>query len=207
MHKLVRSYPEPQVLAEARQNGVEDWDHFPSAKKKEVQLDLLVMQDERCAYCESALDLAEGHIEHFRRKNKDWFPELTFVWDNLYYSCMGNGTCGCHKDRVLEKDQVDMLIDPCKDNPEDYLVFTPDGEVNPRPALSESDRARAELTIDVFNLRHPALCQKRANEIRKYAWMRDSEYSSDEIDEYLALTKIDQYVTAICHSLGKRVVA
>lgn len=110
MHKLVRSCPEPQALAEARQSGVDDWDHFPSAKKKEVQFDLLVMQDERCAYCESALDLAEGHIEHFRRKNKDWFPELTFVWDNLYYSCQCNGTCGRHKDRVLKKDQVDRLI-------------------------------------------------------------------------------------------------
>lgn len=86
-------------------------------------------------------------------------------------------------------------------------MFTSDGDVNPRSDLSDYDRARAELTIDVFNLRYSILCQKRANEIRKYAWMKDMKLPPDEIDEYLAQTNIGQYVTAICHSLGKRVIA
>lgn len=206
MHKLDRPYPGPSVLQKAKTEGLA-WDEFH--EKEEVQLALSVMQNNRCAYCESSLKIGEGHIEHFRRKNKDWFPALTFEWSNLFYSCMRNGSCGCHKDRpgVLAKDQLDLLIDPCVDNPEDFLVFTADGNVSPRSGLSEADHKRAVLTIDVFNLRHPDLKCARANEIKKYKWMIDTDLTNAEVEDCLAVTPIDQYITAVYHYLGQRVVA
>ena len=203
MHKLVRSKPGLSVLDEAKSSGG-DWSSFHD--REDVQLELTVMQDNRCAYCECALEMGRGHIEHFRRKNAEWFPELTFEWSNLFYSCMRNGSCGSHKDRVLERDQIDLLIDPCADNPEDYLIFLPNGNVAPRTDLSGQDRARAELTISVFNLRHPDLVRERANELRKYKWMIDSGLSAADIDSLLGSSHIRQYITAVYHYFGRRVV-
>lgn len=207
MHKLDRIYPEPEALLNARKTGL-SWDTFPTADKEEVQLLLTVMQDNRCAYCECALKMGEGHIEHFRKKNNAWFPELTFEWTNLFYSCMRSGSCGVHKDKgdVLRREQVDLLLNPCVDNPEDFLIFTSDGDVSPRPGLTDADRKRAELTIEVFNLRHPQLLHERANEIRKYQWLIDRQVSQEEVDDVLSSSRIDQYITAVYHFLGKKVV-
>ena len=204
MHKLVRPAEEPNALAEARASRCEDWNAFslrrPGAKE-EVQLALLVMQNEKCAYCECKLDMHEGHIEHFRRKK--WFPELTFSWCNLYYSCCRNGTCGRHKDRVLDKSMVDELIDPCVDNPEDYLQFTFDGNVAVRSGLSEEGVSRAKLTIDSFNLKHAQLIEKRLNMLKSFEWLKQMD--AKQIDAYLAqLPSTTPFLTAIYHYFGRR---
>ncbi len=206
MHKLVRPIEEPSGLAEARSLQCRDWSAFwqgRSKAKEELQLALLLMQDEKCAYCECKLDLHEGHIEHFRRKNVDWFPELTFEWGNLYYSCCRNGTCGRHKDRVLDKPRVGELIDPCTDNPEDYLQFTFDGNVAVRSELSEEGASRATLTIDTFNLRHTQLVEMRLNTLKSYEWLK--QMSAIQIDAYLSqLPSTTPFLTAIYHYFGKR---
>lgn len=210
MHKLTRSYPEPQALVNARTSGATEWDAYWSGRgagKESVQFDLLLMQHEKCAYCECALDLHQGHIEHFRRKKPDeWFPQLTFVWENLYYSCCRNGTCGCHKDRVLSRDDVDLLIDPCVDNPEDFIQFTYDGGVDIRSGLDELKTRRAKLTISTFGLPNPKLVELRRNALKAYEWLK--ALSSDQIDDYLAnLPDTTPFITAIYHYFGKKYVS
>lgn len=204
MHKLQRPELGPDVLLQAKAKKL-SWDEFWD--KGAVSDALAKMQGNRCAYCEGALEPGEGHIEHFRRKAQGWFPEFTFEWSNLFYSCMREKTCGRHKDKsgVLLKDQVPLLLDPCRDNPEDFLVFTADGGVSPRLELSDRDRRRAELTIEVFNLRDPTLRIARKNECAKYAWMIDAQLLPEEVDELLMTSEISQYITAVYHYLGKRV--
>ena len=207
MHKLERPPAEPVALREARDSGCPDWDHFPSDKKAEVQVELILMQNGRCAYCEATVDQGEGHIEHFRLKNQEWFPEKTFEWKNLYYSCMRNGTCGCHKDRVLQKEEADCLIDPCVDNPEDFLQFTHNGGVEARSDLSMKDALRAKVTINTFNLKQEDLIAERANVLRGYEWLE--QYPATQIDEVLAevaATEGTPFVTAIYHYFGRRLV-
>ena len=204
MHKLVRPSEEPSALAEARSLRCEDWNALglgrPNARE-EVQLALLLMQNEKCAYCECKLDMHDGHIEHFKRRK--WFPELTFAWNNLYYSCCRNGTCGRHKDRVLDKSRVDELIDPCVDDPEDYLQFTFDGNVSIREGLSEERISRAALTIDVFNLKHLQLVEMRLNTLRSFEWLK--QMSATQIDAYLdELPLTTPFLTAIYHYFGRR---
>lgn len=207
MHKLMRSAVVPNALAEAKAFGAQDWSAFwqgRSVAKEEVQLALLLMQDEKCAYCECGLGLHEGHIEHFKKKNPQWFPELTFEWSNLYYSCCRNGTCGFHKDRVLvDKDKISALIDPCVDDPEDYLQFTFDGQVSARGGLSNEAAHRAELTIDTFNLKHLQLVQMRLNVLKSYEWLK--QMSAAQIDAYLKqLPPTTPFLTAIYHCFGRR---
>lgn len=210
MHKLTRpsSVPSPLIGVPPPQDGSVAWeDHWRThlGQKAIVQLDLLCMQNELCAYCESKLEMDKGHIEHFRRKNKDWFPQLTFVWSNLYYSCLRPGTCGVHKDKVLRIGDVNKLIDPCADNPEDFLLFSYDGGVSPRESLSAGDRERAELTIQAFNLMHKDLRVARENQVRAYKWLES--YPADEIDQYLdSLPRNTPHITAIYHYFNRRVV-
>lgn len=202
MHKLVRT-EEPSVLTVAA-DSYSTWDDFPSQEKTDVALSLCAMQSERCAYCEAKLGVGNGHIEHFRRKAPDWFPDLTFSWPNLFYSCMRNGTCGLHKDRVLAREDVDDLINPCEDNPEDFLQFTHDGRVAVRSGLCDRDRKRADLTIKTFNLNQETLVAERKNELKKYEWL--GQYSTEEIDACLENLGDVQFITAIFHFFGRKYV-
>ena len=206
MHKLDRPASIPRGLAEAQAARCIDWEafwHGKADRKEEVQAALLAMQDEKCAYCECKLGLHEGHIEHFRRKGKGWFPQLTFEWTNLYYSCRRNGTCGCHKDRVLVKSQLAQLVDPCADNPEDYLQFALDGHVCIREGISEMQSLRARLTIDAFNLNHEQLVQMRSNMIKGFKWREGK--SAAEIDACLdGLPPSTPFLTTLSHYFGRR---
>jgi len=206
MHKLMRPDNIPVGLKRAVEEAWDNWEQLQGEEKQELQCVLLVMQSNRCAYCECSLNMGEGHIEHFRRKNKDFYPELMFDWNNLYYSCMRNGSCGSHKDRVLVKDNVDWLLDPCKDNPEDFLLFAIDGKVYPRDGLSEKDLRRANLTIDTFGLNNAKLVEERLGILNGYQWLKNCEEST--LDEVLDALKEDTpYITQLYHSLGRRFVA
>jgi len=212
MHKIDRITPEPPELAEARKT-YSCWDDFPYQKKKQVRDTLLIMQNLLCAYCERQLhedsyteeDKWDGHIEHFRRKNIKFHPELTFVWNNLFYSCLTSNTCGKHKDRYVKtKEQYDLLIDPGEDNPEDYFVFDKEGRLAIREGLSEAAREKASFTLNAFNLNETRLVQKRKECLRAYEWLK--EYSSGDRQRYLCELRQQPFVTAIFHYFGERVV-
>lgn len=213
MHKLERTLPEPTLLKSARENGLSDWDEFPTSDKKTVRDELLMMQNFRCAYCERTLhDVSneaenkwDGLIEHFRKKDKNFHPELTFVWENLFYSCCTGATCGRHKDNfVNDKSQYALLIDPCKENPEDFFIFDYKGEIAVRSTLSDADRERAEFTIKAFGLANPLLTQQRKELLRKYQWMK--QYP-DQLDKNLSAIGNEPFITAIYNYFGKRVVS
>lgn len=216
MHKLVRTQ-EPSELTQARADGIPDWDHFPGEARKAVRDELLLMQNFRCAYCERKLhdasseeeDKWDGHIEHFRRKARDFYPELTFVWDNLFYSCKTGATCGRYKDHHIDnpeqKEHYNLLIDPCKDNPEDFLAFDDRGNIFVRSNLSEEDKKRAEFTMKVFRLDDTVLTQERRACLKKHEWMKN--YPVEDIKNYLAYLRDEPFVTAIFHYFGERVVS
>lgn len=214
MHKLQRSQ-EPQGLKQARTDKIQNWDCLPAEAKKAVRDTLLEIQNYRCAYCERLLHSEicngelkwDGHIEHFRRKDSYFHPELTFVWENLFYSCLTKETCGKHKDDYVgSKEQYTLLIDPCKENPEDFLIFDNRGRISIRTGLSEENKKRAEFTIKAFHLDDPKLTLKRKELQEKYKWLE--QCPSQDIEKYLLDTVTDEpFITAIFHYFGKRVVS
>ena len=218
MHQLSRiDYPEPEALQRIRASipvKKWNWDFFPTPDKKTVRDTLLIMQNFRCAYCERMLhdkqddqeDKWDGHIEHFRRKNSAFHPELTFIWDNLFYSCCTRLTCGRHKDAFIsDKTQYVKLIDPCKENPEHFFVFDEEGKIQVRLGLTNREKSRAQFTIDAFNLNQPMLVRSRLNLMNSYRWLKEKTKAKQLKVLKEKRSKVS-FITALYHYFGEKVV-
>lgn len=125
------------------------WDDI-KPDKPEIRNHLSRLQGERCAYCEGDLQILGQHIEHFRRKAVH--PHLTFVWDNLYWSCDQTDSCGHYKDHGAGPYNPDDLVEPCVHDPDKFFRFRSDGTIEIRYGLSATDQHRARETLRVFNL-------------------------------------------------------
>jgi uncharacterized protein (TIGR02646 family) len=181
MHKLDRSsVPVPECLEVARQEG-RSYKQLRPHESREIRTRLLELQQDRCAYCERRTDDRPqhgGHIEHFRQQSAGHCagdPTLDLCWENLFWSCVDPFTCGKFKDAcyrgagVRRRYDPATLLDPARDDPEDYLVFVHDGTVRVRDDLDEAGRARAEETIRVFQLNDSAYLRKsRQDAVRPY---------------------------------------
>src|SRR5438105_4358499 len=98
MRKLDRgNVPAPVCLANY-QVGAHTWNSLTYEDKEQIRQSLEQLQGRRCAYCEGSLDALGQHIEHFRRKGIGHFPQFTFSWSNLYWSCYQDDSCGRFKD-------------------------------------------------------------------------------------------------------------
>lgn len=231
MHKLDRdSVPKPVCLAGFDYKN-QTWDDFKGLCPKLVRLALQRIQGQqiatddaddeayvilglRCAYCECRI-YKGGHIEHFRRKNRirpDGYPELTFVWENLFLACDSKLHCGHYKDRRdAPAYDPDELVKPDEHDPDDFFYFHSSGEVRVRSGLSEADHHRAEETIRVFHLNCRPLVGARAKAVSKYRKMNDldieeiSSWDPELREEYIRgeieATEWEPYSTTIKHFL------
>ena len=181
--------------------------------KKKIRSRLRKMQGPRCAYCEGAV-YCDAHIEHFRRKNPHHFPELTFAWSNLFWSCESNEHCGHYKDRPSAPPYNPAdLIKPDEEDPDVYFYFHSSGEVRPRSGLDPRQLHRANETIRVFNLNCGPLKAARRQALKQYerrdpdileALMAfDEETRQAFIIEEIQATSRDPHCTVIRHFFEK----
>jgi uncharacterized protein (TIGR02646 family) len=232
MHFLDRStVAAPPCLVDWRYPD-KTWDDFNGSCKKQLRLALQRLQsrqvidedadDEveylfglRCAYCEGQI-YHGGHIEHFRRKNPNHFPEQTFEWSNLFLACDSKDHCGHYKDRpTAPAYNPDELIKPDIHNPDDYLYFHSSGEVRVRnrDGMTDADRRRGAETIRVFHLdcgrlegaRHKALKQylDRNTGILEALMEFEPHDQQHFIAQEIEATKHDPYWTTIRHFFEK----
>lgn len=150
MHFLNRG-PAPACLANY-QHGVHQWTNITPSQPERVEIKtaLETMQGRRCAYCECELDVHGQHIEHFRQRGR--YPQGTFDWDNLFWSCEREDSCGKHKDRCGVYSPTD-LIKPDVEDPEHFFLFASNGTIAIRIAtLTAQEQDRAAKTLRIFNL-------------------------------------------------------
>lgn len=110
-------------------------------------------QGHYCAYCEVVIpSITDGHIEHLERRCDN--PARSFDWDNMFFSCCNQDSCGNYKDNAKPRIffAVQDIIDPYIEDPQDYFAFDTEGNIFPRVGLAVAQRKRAEETIRVFNL-------------------------------------------------------
>lgn len=202
MHFLDRrATSAPDCLA-AYDHRTQTWDDVGPCKAA-IRDRLAAMQIDRCAYCEAPL-YGGGHIEHFRRKNRAHFPDLTFCWDNLFLSCDGPGHCGHFKDRKnAPRYDVAKVIKPDSEDPEDHLYFHSNGEVRSRLG---GDQERADETIRVFGLNDGALQDLRRKAVERYLRGCPANFeclTPDDLEKELAATENSPFRTTVHHFLKK----
>ncbi|WP_110972691.1 retron system putative HNH endonuclease [Pseudomonas huaxiensis] len=204
---------------------VHTWEEFGGHCKRELRQTLVQLQSDpglraevaheqgvRCAYCESAI-YHEGHIEHFRRKNRALgYPQLTFEWNNLFLACGANDHCGHFKDRKFAPPyNPDHLIKPDEHDVDDYLYFHSTGEVRVKTRLKGQALVMAKETVRVFGLDDRALAGARANALKSYRKFKDQDleelasWEEEERNDYLRgeieATRWDPYASTIRHFL------
>lgn len=223
MHSLDRTSVCAPSCLETYDYRSQTWDDLRSDCKGQLHRALEILQGNRslhndalqnivrCAYCENIIRHAR-HVEHFRRKNNQHYPQFTFEWTNLFLSCGSNAHCGHYKDRksALPYDP-DQLIKPDECNPEDYLYFHSSGAVRVRSGLNDADGKKARETIRVFGLNEPPLLGMRSRSIANYregllAELDELEtWSSEDRNAYLQeeveATRWDPFATTIKHFL------
>lgn len=235
MHFLDRSTVAAPACLASWNYEEKNWDDFTragAACKKQLRLALQRLQSQqviddnaddeveyllglRCAYCEGQI-FHGGHIEHFRRKNPNHFPQLTFEWNNLFLACGSKVHCGHYKDRPNAPSyNPDELIKPDIHNPDDFLYFHSSGEarVRHRGGMTAADRHRGAETIRVFHLdcgrlrggRHKALNQylDRNTGILEAIMGFDENDRQDFIAEEIEATKWEPFWTTIRHFFEK----
>lgn len=229
MHYLNRTAVQAPACLANYTHTTQTWDDFGPACKALLRVALAELQGIpgvttqgpgeyglRCAYCEGAIHF-DGHIEHFRRKHKNHFPELTFVWANLFLACGSLQHCGHFKDsRSTGSYDPAQLLKPDEHDPEQFLYFHSSGEVRIKAGLHALDqKIQASETIRVFGLDAPALTGERAKALSTYkkrilsdldviaSWSKQDreDYLKGEVDA----TRWDPYATTIKHFLMSKV--
>lgn len=123
---------------------------------------LLEEQGYICCYCEKELKKNQHHIEHFRPKDSNKFPQLQLDYENLFCSCQVNLDkgeplqCGNSKGNFFDER---FLISPLDPDCESRFKYTSDGQILP----VDEDDTGAKITIielkldEVENLRKGAI--------------------------------------------------
>ena len=85
--------------------------------KKDVKAQLEKMYSHLCCYCESGTEATGyGHIEH--RLPKKHFPEKTYEWDNLHWSCWR-----CNQTKGEWYSEKHPILDSAKDDISRHLTY------------------------------------------------------------------------------------
>lgn len=208
MHKLKRGAA-PNCLTKYR-HGRDNWNSVNKSDKTEIWQELKSMQGNWCAYCERRIDEGQRHIEHFLQRRSS--PQATFQWGNLFGSCNDDDSCGRFKDSC-GKYLADDLIKPDIEDPDDFLIFVPDGTIAVKKGLNAALSQRANETLRIFNLdaQNGALRQMRRNNASRYLdtaealWKMREEYGENVWEETLAdelkAAQDEQFITAIRHTI------
>lgn len=222
MHKLERDrVAEPTCLNDYDYRA-HIWNDLSAECKQQVRKALTIMQGipgvtgqsdseygARCAYCESAIH-AQGHIEHFRPKARDCYPELMFDWCNLFLACGATKHCGHYKGNR----DPGVALKPDVDEPEACFHCHSSGEIRVRAQISSDGKQRAQQTCNLFNLNEPSLKAKRCAAVKQYesAFLDEldelaswpTELRTDYLAEEIRATRYQPYATTIKHFLQRQ---
>lgn len=108
MVKIERTYPPPASLCP--ENGKPP----TSYKKADVLEQLKKDFYGKCYLCNMG-KVPDPQVEHLRAQTDD--ISLKFDWDNLFYSCS-------HCNLMKTKSDYKLILDCCKEDPEEFLVFS-----------------------------------------------------------------------------------
>ena len=169
----IEKTPYSEFMDFVRQNNPQNWNDLDGTVRTNTRKYLLEEeQGNQCAYTELPLEYKKNnsHIEHLKRKDSAFFPNLTFEWSNLFVSCISSDFGGKYKDQVYLKGKTKadnaLIINPSLENPADFFELKNWGEITIKGDLQGNEITKAEETIKAFNLNHNSLVKERIRMMR-----------------------------------------
>ena len=185
--------PHPEFIKFVQRNNPQNWEGIDTVVRTNTRKYILENeQRNQCAYTELPLEYEKNnsHIEHLKRKDSAFFPELTFEWSNLFVSCNSDDFGGKYKDEKYLKGKTKadnaLIINPALENPNEYFELTNWGELTVKDDLQGIARTKAEETINAFNLNHNSLQDRRREMIQSVNDYKNGSLDSKMIIEFLA---------------------
>ena len=175
--------------------------------KETIQRSLYDAQRGCCAYCDVRLRKKNGrldaHVEHLQRRSNA--PTLEFNWNNLFLSCCNEDSCGFYKDHKRIDFNVENIVDPSSDDPQDFFSSSPvDGSIRAQNSDKRAEK-RALETIRVFNLanstRLKGIRRRVAENVASFCKYNPTE---EQVEEFLELHKEQDCFSVYCSLLRRR---
>lgn len=168
--KYIQKGDEPTKFKEWKAQANEDWQPTyknladASEVRKALYESLRKEQGNICCYCERRLIENDFHIEHFKPKDPELYPELELVYENFLCSCQRNlkkgdpRHCGNSKENWFHEE---LMISPLDPSCETRFEYSFDGKIK---AANANDQG-AVVTIEKLNLHIDKLNTARKNVI------------------------------------------
>lgn len=182
--KHINKNTEPIEFTEWKKQANEDWqptfENLSGNEKKAVYKSLKKEQGYICCYCERELLNNDFHIEHFKPKDKNKFPELELEYSNLLCSCQNNlkkgdpRHCGNLKENWFNEE---LLISPLELTCESKFKYTFDGHIK----ANIKDDIKAKTTIEKLGLDIGKLVDMREKAIEPFL---DETLSEDDLEKF-----------------------
>lgn len=181
MRHIEKGTPVVAFVEYLRKPHSPDWNSVSSEIKKACRLHIIsTEQNHRSGYTERKLSNSSPslHIDHFRKQAL--FPELSLDWENFIVDEHAVDYGADYKDSHIKKCDYEVILNPVTDNPQDFFEYMTNGEIVVREDLPETDRCKAQRTIDLFKLNHPSLKEERSSALRnlidwKHGGMRNDD--------------------------------
>ena len=188
----IEKTPYPEFINFVQRNNPQNWEGLAAVVRTNTRKYILENeQSNQCAYTELPLEYEKNnsHIEHLKRKDSAFFPELTFEWTNLFVSCYSDDFGGKYKDGKYLKGKTKadnaLIINPSLENPNLYFELTNWGELTIKADLQGIAKTKAEETIKAFNLNHNSLQDRRREMIQSVNDYKNGGLDSEMIIEFL----------------------
>ena len=131
------------------------------------------MTEGHCAYCDwFPMDTGtDPTIDHFKPKAR--FPREAYCWDNLYLCCRHcqEKADELFTDQLLRPDEVGYRFDAF------FIYNHSDGTLSPNPGASETNRERAQLTVEILKLNSRGRPAARKRDLDRFRDLKVAEQS------------------------------
>ena len=176
-----------QGIPVEKSDAITRWEDFSAKKRKTVRNKMLPQQFNLCGYTEFQIEefctIASSkkgcHIEHIKPKSK--FPSETFSYNNLLISILESNDLTKFKSLDFDNDPMyfgghhkqdnycnNQFISPISNPCENYFMYIEDsGEIIPSTTLNKAETDNAVYTIELLNLNHPFLMNRRKKRMRE----------------------------------------
>ena len=156
---------EPSLFTNAiKKTKTNQWndEEINNIRRKLREYILKAEQNYLCVYCEKKITShpKESNIDHFKKKESQFFPKDIFDYNNLFVSCNTHNRCSSYKDNNkngLIKSDYTNIINPILENPDEYFIYLTTGEI----ILKDKENKKAEFTKEIFQLNQMSLIRNR----------------------------------------------